>query len=263
MSSATPSVSIQANTNSEPNGLVPQVNGSNIVYAVVARGTNVLAQHSSERGNYEAIAARILAKVPEHNVKSFYENDSLSFNFLISDGVTYLCIARKLYPRRLVFSFLEEIKKRFLSLYADQVSTAGPLQMQHDFRPILQQQMEYFSNEAEADKLAKVQQQVDEVTSVMRSNIDEALNRGERLDVLVDRAEDLRGGASQFQKSSTQLKRNFCKRNMKIIICIVIVVVLIALAIILGVVLTQRNSSSGGSGGSSNNSGNSTRIVWQ
>jgi len=257
-----PSSFVATETNSQPNGGVPESSTSNIIYAVVARGTNVLAQYSAERGNYEAIAARILAKVPEHNVKSFYENDSLSFNFLVSDGITYLCIAKRLYPRRLVFSFLEEIRKRFLSSYGDQVHSAGPLQMQHEFRPVLQQQMEHFSNEAEADKLAKVQQQVDEVTSVMRSNIDEALNRGERLDVLVDKAEDLRGGASQFQKSSTQLKRNFCKRNMKVIICIVIVVLLIALAIILGVVLTQRNSSSSGGGSGGNTSGNTTRILY-
>eukprot|EP00871_Galdieria_phlegrea_P005859 jgi/Galph1/760/GphlegSOOS_G5522.1 len=214
---------------------------NNIMYAVVSVGTNILAQYSSEKGNYEAIASRILAKVPEHDVKSFYENENLSFNFMVSGGITYLCIARRLYPRRLVFAFLDDIKKRFSSEYGESAKTAGPLRMQHDFSPILKQQMEYFSNEVEADKLSKVHQQVEEVTSVMRSNIDEALNRGERLEVLVDKAEDLRGGASQFQKSSTQLKRNFCKRNMKLIICISIVVVLIALAIILGVVLTHRN----------------------
>lgn len=89
---SSPSVHFQ--TGSEPNGLFQETGGSNILYAVVARGTNVLAQYSAEKGNYEAIAARILAKVPEHNVKSFYENDNLSFNFLISDGITYLCIAR-------------------------------------------------------------------------------------------------------------------------------------------------------------------------
>jgi vesicle-associated membrane protein 7 len=216
--------------------------GSNIVYVVVAAGTNILAQYAAEKGNYEAIASRILAKVPQHDVKSFYENDNLSFNFMVSSGITYLCIARRLYPRRLIFGFLDDIKKRFVSQYGESAKTAGPLHMQHEFRPILKQQLEYFSNEAEADKLSKVQQQVEEVTSVMRSNIDEALNRGERLDVLVDKAEDLRGGATQFQKSSTQLKKNFCKRNMKVIICISIIVVLIALAIILGVVLTRRNS---------------------
>eukprot|EP00871_Galdieria_phlegrea_P003073 jgi/Galph1/3767/GphlegSOOS_G2401.1 len=250
-SPATPSSLLSNGIGTDENNLAQ----SNIIYAGYQRFGSILGR----KGNYEAIAARILAKVPEHDVKSYYENDNLSFNFLISEGVTYLCIARRLYPRRLVFSFLEDIRNRFVSAYGNQISNAGPLQMQHDFRPVLQQQMEHFSNEVEADKLSRVQQQVDEVTSVMRNNIDDALNRGERLDVLVDKAEDLRGGASQFQRSSTQLKRNFCKRNMKIIICIVVVVLLIAIAIVLGVVLTQRNSGGGGSG--SNTNSNATRTV--
>lgn len=44
----------------------------------------------------------------------------------------------------------------------------------------------------EVSKMAAVQRKVDEVKSIMMQNVEQVLVRGERLDVLVDRTDDLR-----------------------------------------------------------------------
>ncbi len=44
---------------------------------------------------------------------------------------------------------------------------------------------DYFSNNANADKISKVKEQVDEVQQIMVQNIERVLERGERLELLV------------------------------------------------------------------------------
>jgi Synaptobrevin len=60
-------------------------------------------------------------------------------------------------------------------------------------RPIIQRQMAYCAEHPEeVSKMAAVQRKVDEVKSIMMQNVEQVLVRGERLDVLVDRTDDLR-----------------------------------------------------------------------
>ena len=53
--------------------------------------------------------------------------------------------------------------------------------------------MEYVSHNAgEVDKVSKVQQQVSEVKEIMMDNIEKVLDRGEKIELLVDKTENLR-----------------------------------------------------------------------
>lgn len=48
---------------------------------------------------------------------------SLSSSYLIADNVTYLVITDKSYPRKLAFSYLDEISKEFQVSYGAKVDT--------------------------------------------------------------------------------------------------------------------------------------------
>ena len=45
-------------------------------------------------------------------------------SYLISDGVIYLTIAEKSYPRKLAFLFLDELAREFSQSYGSKVDTA-------------------------------------------------------------------------------------------------------------------------------------------
>ncbi len=49
----------------------------------------------------------------------------------------------------------------------------------------------------------EVQQQVDEVIGIMHTNIDKVIQRGEKLDNLQNKTEELQQGALSFKKTST------------------------------------------------------------
>ena len=45
------------------------------------------------------------------------ESGSFYFHYLISDGVVYLTLADKGYPKKLAYQYLEELQREFATLY--------------------------------------------------------------------------------------------------------------------------------------------------
>lgn len=66
-----------------------------LIYAFVARGTAVLAEHESQQftGNFRSVAVQCLDRVPSGNNKFTFTANQHSFNFLIEGGYTYLVVA--------------------------------------------------------------------------------------------------------------------------------------------------------------------------
>ncbi|XP_043917083.1 vesicle-associated membrane protein 8-like [Protopterus annectens] len=83
------------------------------------------------------------------------------------------------------------------------------------------------------NKVGELQSQVDDVKNIMTQNIDRVLERGERLDDLIVKTDDLQATAESFQKTSTKIARKMWWKNTKMIIIIVVIVAVIVLIIIL------------------------------
>ncbi|KAL2092460.1 hypothetical protein ACEWY4_012258 [Coilia grayii] len=85
----------------------------------------------------------------------------------------------------------------------------------------------------EVDKVTALKSQVDGVKEIMTQNVDRILARGERLDDLMDKSEDLQAGAQNFKQTSQKVARSYWWKNVKIIVVIIVVVLIIVLIIIL------------------------------
>lgn len=57
-----------------------------LIYAMVARGTVAVAEHTSYTGNFRDIAAQCLHRLPAGNNRFTYTCDGHTFNFLVADG---------------------------------------------------------------------------------------------------------------------------------------------------------------------------------
>jgi len=198
-----------------------------IIYSLVARGTCVLAEFTSTSGNFTTVTRRILEKIPPNDNKMSYVYDRHIFHYVVDDGISYLCLADEEFGRRIPFAFLEDVKNRFKATYGDRGKTALAYGMNADFSRVLQNQMDYYSNNPNADRINRVRGEIDEVKSVMVTNIEKVLERGERIELLVDRTENLNQTAFKFKKSSTQLKRAMWWKNVKIMIILAFVVLVI------------------------------------
>jgi len=67
----------------------------------------------------------------------------------------------------------------------------------------------------------------------MKQNIEKVLERGDKLDDLVDKSDELQAGAATFKTTSRKVSRKFYWQNKKMMIIIIIVVVVIVTIIIL------------------------------
>ncbi|KAL1334807.1 hypothetical protein HN51_063768 [Arachis hypogaea] len=207
------------------------------IYSFVARGTMVLAEYTEFTGNFPAIAAQCLQKLPSSNNKFTYSCDHHTFNFLVEDGYAYCVVAKESVSKQISIAFLERVKADFKKRYGGgRADTAVAKSLNKEFGPVMKEHMKYIIDHAEEiEKLIKVKAQVSEVKSIMLENIDKAMDRGENLTVLADKTETLHSQAQDFRKKGTQIRRKMWYQNMKIKLVVLGILLFLVLVIWLSV----------------------------
>ncbi|RXG56502.1 Vesicle-associated membrane protein 1 [Armadillidium vulgare] len=107
------------------------------------------------------------------------------------------------------------------------------------------------------ENIKAMQNQVNEVVGIMRSNVDKIMIRDERLSELDQRADQLNASASEFQTTSRKVKRKYWWKNIKMMLIIGGVVALIIVIVIISIVgiPSSGGDSSSSSGSDSNDTG--------
>ncbi|KAM0988287.1 hypothetical protein ACFX13_012491 [Malus domestica] len=204
------------------------------IYSFVARGTMILSEYTQFTGNFPAIAAQCLQKLPSSNNKFTYNCDHHTFNFLVEDGYAYCVVAKDSVGKQISIAFLERVRADFRKRYGGgKADTAVAKSLNKEFGPVMKEHMKYIIDHAEEiEKLLKVKAQVSEVKSIMLENIDKAIDRGENLTVLVDKTEDLRSQAQDYKNKGTQIRRKMWYQNMKIKLVVFGILVLLVLIVL-------------------------------
>lgn len=81
--------------------------------------------------------------------------------------------------------------------------------------------------------LGQIRGQVNEVTNIMRQNIASVLDRGEALEDIVTRANDLQATTDVFHRQTTHINRQLYWKNMRMRICLIVMVLSIFAVIII------------------------------
>lgn len=200
-----------------------------IIYALVSRGNHVLAEFTSAglTGNFSIVTRVLLKKIPEGDSKLSYAYDTYNFHYTVSNELTYLCMTDSDFNRLGAFEFLGEIRDRFVATYGDRAKTAIAFAFNADFQRVFAQCVEKYNNSKQNDKIAKVRDEINQVKNVMLENIDKVLDRGEKIELLVDRTETLDQHAFKFKKTSGNLRNAMWWKNCKLRILIAVIVIVI------------------------------------
>lgn len=208
-----------------------------LIYTFVARKTVILAEYTEFNGNFTTVAAQCLQKLPATNNKFTYNCDGHTFNYLVQDGFTYCIVATEAAGRQMPLAYLERVKDDFSKKYAGgKAATAAANGLKREYGPKLKEHMKYcVEHPEEMNKLAKVKAQVTEVKGIMMQNIEKVIDRGEKIDVLVDKTENLRSQAQDFRQQGTQVRRKMWLQNMKIKLVVFGIIIAIILMMILSI----------------------------
>lgn len=182
-----------------------------IIYSSISHQSEVLVEHSITTGNFASIAQAILESVPPGNSQLSYVYDTYFFHYIKQNELVYLCLCKDSYPRRRAFSFLRQLQQDF-PLHPTPFDFTGRL-------------VELMALSAKPDAFQEVQDQVDSVRQVMTLNIEKVLERGDRIEQLVDRTHELTQQSALFRRQSKAVKRSLWFKNYKLNVMVGVAVI--------------------------------------
>lgn len=202
---------------------------ASILYLVVARGSKPLAEYSSHTGNFGDVSRVILHKLPVEATTTSYRYGEYWVRYSASsEGLVLLCIAGSFSTADVCFRCLDAVRARFHELYGNGWRGYQELELNAGFRAQLRSAMEHY-NHPEVSTVNRVRDQLAEVKEVTHENIDKILERQEKIDLLVDKSEQLTRTASVFRRDARSLRRHLCRRSWRQIVGLSVLIILIAL----------------------------------
>jgi len=129
--------------------------------------------------------------------------------------------------RRMPFSFLAELQRRFNARYTIDVILEADAYGLNEFSPEIGKLMQEFTTSPPPDALNQARQDLAQVKDIMVHNVEQILSRGERIDLLVDKTDTMAGQAWAFRRGARSVRRQQFWRNQKIMLLSIAVGILL------------------------------------
>ena len=147
------------------------------------------------------------------------------------------------------FTFLAELQRKvrwtsftYASLHppdavqfaAQATSSSGSLAdtptygLQGSFSPVISQLMHTYNTNPPSDELTNAQNQLAQVKDIMVQNVEQILSRGERIELLVDKTDNMASQATAFRRGARTVRRQMWWKNTRILALSVVVAVVSA-----------------------------------
>ncbi|CUM66143.1 uncharacterized protein PRCAT00003800001 [Priceomyces carsonii] len=140
--------------------------------------------------------------------QSIEEGNYVGHTYARLEGLACVIITDKEYPVRPAYTLINKILEEYLALHPQlewESITATTPALHYD---TLEQYLKKYQDPSQADSIMKVQQELDETKIVLHKTIESVLQRGEKLDSLVDKSEALSSSSRMFYKQAK--KTNSC-----------------------------------------------------
>jgi len=148
------------------------------------------------------------------------------FHYVSESGVTFLVMADDAAGRRMPFTFLAELQRKFASIGASSSRSLSDIPahgLQGTFSPVISQLMHTYNTAPPIDELANAQQNLAQVKDIMVQNVEQILNRGERIELLVDKTDNMASQATAFRRGARTVRRQMWWKNTRILALSVVV----------------------------------------
>eukprot|EP00753_Platysulcus_tardus_P018638 PLAT6989.1.p1 GENE.PLAT6989.1~~PLAT6989.1.p1 ORF type:complete len:202 (+),score=73.08 PLAT6989.1:82-687(+) len=122
-------------------------------------------------------------------------------------GLSSIFVSDTDYPERVAFACLNNLMDAFTERYEEEVWAAETRDRALEF-PDVEASLKSYQDPTEVDKIARIHKEIEDTKDVLHRTIDSVLERGERLDDLVERSDDLSKQSKMFY--TTAKKHNRC-----------------------------------------------------
>jgi vesicle-associated membrane protein 7 len=125
------------------------------------------------------------------------------FTFVNSAGLVFVATSPQSADKKRPISFLETVARRWATTFGPASATAAS----HALDAVLAKDFEPLYNEYnKTNKAQEISRQLEETQSILKESVSKALGRGEDLDVLSTKSEELMTSSEEFRGQATNLK---------------------------------------------------------
>merc|ERR1719410_3271501 len=169
-----------------------------------------------------------------------YPKEGYVFHYMVKDGITYLCMADEGFGRMIPFRFLEDMKNKFIDSFGDRARTAIAYSFNPDFQGTIRSLMEAANDprnktyRSTDSKIYEINEEIESTKSTVMESIEKVLDRGEKIELLVHKSDQLDDQARKFNRHSKKLKNRMLWKNIKmtlllVLVCIVVIYFILAM----------------------------------
>ncbi|WVF69144.1 hypothetical protein IAT40_003918 [Kwoniella sp. CBS 6097] len=154
------------------------------------------------------------------------ESGQYTLHYLIVDKVIYMCICDSSYPRKLAFSYLDELSKEFQRSYEGKIDGATrpyafmgfdtfiskTTRLYRDSRSLTQgpggaatASSSSGGSGAQSNQLDQLNENLKDVTRIMTKNMEDLLWRGDSLDRMSHLSTSLRSESAKYRKAARNI----------------------------------------------------------
>ena len=205
-----------------------------IIYSLIAKYDKPLVEYSNFTGTFNEACLNMLKKIENNTSKAIQVGDYIIF-YMNEEGLTFMIMTGKRYPKQAAIGCLESIKREFYSTYQGR-DFDGELRygLNDEFKKKLKMKFEYFNENKDVsdDKLEKLKNEMGKMKDEILEASGLLSERGEKIQVLDEKADILSRDSNTYYIQSKRVKKAELMKKIKYYIGIAVLVLLIIYLII-------------------------------
>ncbi|KAJ1868604.1 SNAP receptor [Coemansia sp. RSA 989] len=172
-------------------------------------------QLESELAGYKSQAKAIFKKLnSQSEPMCSIESGPYYLHYLLDQGICYLSICDKSFPRKLAFNYLDELAKEFNMSYGSEAQKPSLRPYAFiKFDTFIQKTKRIYEDSRTQQNLSKLNEDLRDVTQIMTKNMEDLLWRGDSLDHMDSMSHRLRHQSEKYRKDAWRLNAEFLVRK--------------------------------------------------
>jgi vesicle transport protein SEC22 len=188
----------------------------------------LVAEENKDLDEFTQLAKRLFKTLnPNSPPRQIIEAGKYYFLYEIDNDVCYLTLCDSSYPKKLAQAFIDEIKKEFDIQYGAEVRSATRPYAFIKFDTFIQKTKKLYLDTKSERNLDRVAKELVEVQQVMTRNIQEILSRGQKIDTVTRKSEQLVFESRLYEKRSQWLNTKLFWRKWAPAVIIAVILLLV------------------------------------
>jgi vesicle-associated membrane protein 7 len=163
---------------------------------------------------------KLLSKVSPNTSASYRYGERYIFHYHNTRCISFLCMTDAGFAKSISYEFLFEVRERFFKKFGEDFKSLNAYAAEREFADEMKERMSYYNSDAALIK--KVKANIDLAKDIMIQNIDKVLARGDQIELLVSKTQQMSEGAISLRTSAEKVRRHAWWKYAKLSIFIVL-----------------------------------------